>query len=417
MKNAIAMLALSLLLTAPALAQSQASGSIKPAPEASTPAAAPAAAPAPTATLAPAAQTPAPAAPAQPAAATAPNVESVDILKQDQVTRSREQPGNLSPTWRAVKEGNANYSSLPYPEASVLIQPKAQFPGQAKPNTAGEAWRQYRNGPLTMYGGWLIIIALVVLAAVYLVLGKIRVHQPLTGRLIERFTSLERTAHWTMAISFLILAFSGMVMLFGKHVVLPLFGHTLFGWLTFVCKNVHNFVGPVFSVSVIVAFIIFVKDNLPAAHDFKWLIRFGGMFGKQHVPSGRFNAGEKLWFWGGVVVLGLVLTASGFFLDMLLPSVEYTRGNMQIANVIHLIAAVLVTAVSFGHIYMGTIGMEGAYDAMRTGYVDDAWAAEHHELWYEDVASGRVPRVRSEEGANVVGAPSRLLIQPGESRT
>ncbi len=394
MKKSIAMLALGLALALPALAQSQASGSIKPAASAPAAAATPAASAATTPT-------------AQPVANAVPNVESVDILKQDQATRSKEQPGNLSPTWRAVKEGNPNYSSLPYPEASVLIQPKAQFPGQGRATTAGEAWRQYRNGPLTLYGGGLILLAVAVLAVVYFALGQIRLRDAPTGRLIERFTSLERMVHWTMAISFLILAFSGLVMLFGKHVVLPIFGHTLFGWLSYVCKNVHNFVGPVFSVSVIVAFIIFVKDNLPAAVDFKWLVRLGGMFSREHVPAGRFNAGEKLWFWGGVVVLGIVLTASGFFLDMLVPNVEYTRGNMQIANVIHLVAAVLMISVALGHIYMGTIGMEGAYAAMRTGYVDDTWAREHHELWYDDVASGKVPRVRTEEGAAVVGAPAK----------
>lgn len=386
MKTSIAILALGLALTAPVLAQSQASGNITPAPAATAPAA--------------------PAA-GQPAAAAVPQVESVDILKQDQATRSREQPGNLAPTWRHVKEGGANYSSLPGPEMSVLIQPKAQFPGQARATTAGEAWRQYRNGPLTVYGGWLIVLAVIALAAVFFGLGKIRLREAPTGRLIERFTSVERMAHWTMAISFVLLAVSGLVMLFGKYVLLPVFGHTLHGWLAFALKNIHNFVGPIFSLSVIVFFVIYVKDNFPALHDFKWLLRFGGMFGKEHVPSGRFNAGEKLWFWFGVVLMGIVLTASGFFLDMLLPAVEYTRANMQVANIVHLIAAVLVTAVSLGHIYLGTIGMEGSYAAMRNGYVDDTWAREHHELWYNDVASGRVPRVRTEEGAAVVGAPAK----------
>ncbi|WP_151447695.1 formate dehydrogenase subunit gamma [Lacisediminimonas profundi] len=399
MKTIIATLALGLSLLVSAGAGAQNSGTIKPAQPAAAPAAtAAAAAPATAAAAASAVVVPSP----------VPGVESIDILKQDQAQRSKDQPGNLAPTWRIVKEGTPNYSSLPALESSVLIQPKAQFPGQARATTAGEAWRQYRNGPLTVYGGWLIVLVLVAIAAVYFSLGQIKQKAPDTGRLIERFTSVERTAHWTLAISFMTLAASGLVMLFGKYVLLPVFGHTLFGWLAYACKNIHNFVGPVFSLAVIVAFIIFVKDNLPGKGDIKWVLRAGGMFGKHEVPSGRFNAGEKLWFWGGVVVLGVVLTASGFFLDMLVPAVEYTRGNMQVANVIHLAAAVLMFAVSMGHVYMGTLGMQGAYKAMRTGYVDDAWAKEHHELWYEDVANGRVPRVRTEEGAAAVaGSPAK----------
>lgn len=337
-----------------------------------------------------------------------PAVESVDILNQNQAERTQYQPGNLAPTYRIIKEGTENYSSLPYLEAGVLIQPKAQFLGQARATTAGEAWRQYRNGPLTLFGGWLLILAVVGIAGIYLVKGKVRLKHPRTGRLIERFTSVERIVHWTVAISFLTLAFTGLLMLFGKHVILPLFGHTLFGWLTYAGKNIHNFVGPIFTGSIVVFFVIYVRDNLPQAADWKWLRRVGGLVGKEHVSAGRFNAGEKLWFWGGMVVLGLIVSASGFVLNMLVPGIDYTRGNMQLANVVHIVAAVLVFAISLGHIYIGTIGIEGAYGAMRTGYVDDTWAQEHHDLWYQDIQDGKVPRVRTEEGAAKVGAPAKV---------
>lgn len=360
---------------------------------------------------APAAQ-PAPppaSAPAATAPAAAPNVESIDILKQNQAERTRDQPGNNAPTWRIVKEGTNNYSSLPGAEMGVLIQPKAQFLGQDRAVTAGEAWRQYRNGPLTSFGGWLLVLAIVVLAVIYFVKGQVKLKEGRTGRLIERFTSLERISHWTVAITFLTLALSGLILLFGKYILMPVFGHTLFSWLAYACKNIHNFVGPLFSLSLIVMFVIYVKDNFPQRGDGKWLARLGGMVGKEHVSAGRFNAGEKLWFWGGVVALGLIVSASGFVLNMLVPGILYTRGTMQIANIIHLIAAVLFVAMSFGHIYLGTIGMEGAYTAMRTGYVDDTWAREHHELWYQQVESGEIPRVRTQERpANVLPArPSK----------
>ncbi|MDO9192350.1 MAG: formate dehydrogenase subunit gamma, partial [Undibacterium sp.] len=158
-----------------------------------------------------------------------PGVESVDILKQNQAERSRDQPGNAAPTFRIVNDGTRHYSSLPALEAGVLIQAKTQFPGQARATTAGEAWRQYRNGPLTMFGGWLLLIALAAIAAMYFLRGEIKLHAPLTGRLVERFTPSERTLHWTMALSFVSLAASGLTMLFGKYVLLPVFGLTLFG--------------------------------------------------------------------------------------------------------------------------------------------------------------------------------------------
>ena len=338
-----------------------------------------------------------------------PGVESDDILKQNQAQRTQVQPGNAAPTWRVVKEGTHNYSSLPALDSGVLIQPKAQFPGQARATTAGEAWRQYRNGPLTTYGGWLLVLAVVGLAVIRMVAGKIRMKAPMTGRLIERFTSFERIVHWTVAISFVTLAFTGIAILFGKYVVLPLFGHTLFGWIAYAGKNIHNFVGPLFAVSLLVMFVTFVKDNLPGLTDIRWLARLGGLLGKGHAHAGRFNGGEKVWFWLGVVVLGMIVSASGFVLDMLVPGLVYSRGNMQVANLVHLVGAVLVSTVSLGHIYLGTIGMEGAYAAMRHGYVDDTGASEHHDLWYDDIVSGKVPRVRTQEGAAHVGAPVKAV--------
>ncbi|MGB7481879.1 MAG: formate dehydrogenase subunit gamma [Burkholderiaceae bacterium] len=328
-----------------------------------------------------------------------PNVESVDILKQNQAERTRDQPGNLAPTYRIVKEGRENYSSLPAREAGVLIQPKVRFPGQARATTAGEAWRNYRNGPLSQIGGWLLGAALLAIVIVYLVFGTRKLKGEKTGRLIERFTPVERIAHWTTAISFVLLALTGLTMLFGRYVVLPLFGPTLFGWFSYICKNVHNFVGPLFTAALIAVFLIFLRDNFPEKNDWKWLVRMGGLFGGEDIRIGRFNAGEKLWFWGGVVLLGLFVSSSGFVLNMLVPGMDYTRGNMQVANVVHVVSAVLFICIGLGHIYMGTLAQEGAYTAMAEGYVDDEWAKEHHGLWYDDIQNGKIPRVRSEEGA------------------
>lgn len=345
----------------------------------------------------------------QPRSQQLPNVESVDILKQNQAERTRDQPGNNSPTWRIVKSGENNYASLPYPEAGVLIQPKARFLGQDRATTAGEAWRQYRNGPLTQILGWMIAGIFIFFGVVYFFKGPIRLKEPRTGRLIERYTSFERITHWTVAISFVTLAVTGLLILFGKYILMPVIGRTLFGWLNYAGKNIHNFVGPVFIVSLLVMIAMFIRSNLPEKSDLQWIKNMGGMVGNKHASAGRFNAGQKAWFWGGVVLLGLIASASGLVLDMLVPGITYTRGTMQLANVIHLCSAGVLAGVSLGHIYVGTIGMEDAYKSMRTGYVDDTWAKEHHDLWYEKVQRGEIPRVRTREGAEKIGGPAKAV--------
>ena len=226
--------------------------------------------------------------------------------------------------------------------------------------------------------------------------------EPETGRKIERFTSVERLAHWTMAYSFVALAISGILILFGKHFVLPLIGSTLFGWLMYLLKNLHNIVGPLFTVSVIVFFVMFVKDNLPAKGDLKWLFN-------QHHPAGRFNAGEKIWFWLGMTILGLTVSASGWVLDMIVPGLDYWRGTMQLANMIHAIGAILITVFAMGHIYIGTIGTEGAIDGMKTGYVGESWAKQHHQKWYDDVKSGKVPASREPENSATSKFAKKIL--------
>ena len=312
--------------------------------------------------------------------------------------RAKVQPGNNAPLWRQVGQGVTGYSSLPKseaPEAGNLIQPFVQYPGSRLTN-AGEAWRQVRNNWLIPYGGSLLLIMLGAIALFYLGKGSIKLHGAKTGRTIERFTSFERSAHWANAIAFSILAISGIVMAFGKFFALPVIGGSLFGWLTYVLKNLHNFAGPVFGVSLVIIFFTFVRDNMPSRGDLRWLLQGGGLLSGKELPSHRFNAGEKVVFWAGVFLLGIVVLASGLVLDKLVPGLVYERSTMQVAHMVHDIATVLMMAMFIGHIYIGTIGMEGAYAGMKTGYVDETWAREHHEYWYDDVKAGRIPAQRSE---------------------
>ncbi len=369
-------------------------------------------------------------APAAPAMAPAPGgIQSQNIFQikpdasadpkyaeQTNGERAKVQPGNNAPMWRQVGQGVTGYSSLPTsqaPEAGNLIQRFVQYPGSRVTN-AGEAWRQVRNDWIIPYGGALVLIVAGAIALFYWRKGAIRLHGAETGRKIERFTPFERSAHWANAIAFVALAVSGIVMAFGKFFLLPILGSTLFGWLAYALKNIHNFAGPLFAVSLVIVFFTFLKDNLPRREDVTWIAKGGGMLSGQEVPSHRFNAGEKIVFWAGVLGLGVIVVASGLVLDKLIPGLIYERGTMQIAHMVHAVATVVMIMMFMGHIYMGTIGMHGAYKAMKTGYVDDTWAKEHHELWYDDVQAGKIPRQRSTDAPAVDAAATPTAGHPAQ---
>jgi formate dehydrogenase subunit gamma len=300
-----------------------------------------------------------------------------------------------------VGSGVTGTSSLPLkqaPEAGNLIQPFVQYPGSRLTN-AGEAWRQVRNNWIIPYGGSLVVIVVLAIALFYKTKGTMKLHGAPTGRKIERFTPFERAAHWSNAIAFCCLAISGLILAFGKFFLLPVMGGTLFGWLSYAMKNLHNFAGPLFAVSLVVVFVTFLKDNWPQKGDWNWVVKGGGLVGDAEPASHRFNAGEKVLFWAGVFSLGLVVVSSGFVLDMIVPGLVYERSTMQIAHMIHAVATLLMLCMFLGHIYLGTLGQEGAYQGMRTGYVDETWAKEHHQYWYEDVKAGKIPAQRTPESA------------------
>lgn len=301
--------------------------------------------------------------------------------KQEQV-QQQVQPLNNAPVWKEIRSGEPQYTSLPGRETNILIQ------------SQGQTWRAARV-PLATAGGFLFVAALLVLGIFYVWRGPIRIHGQPTGRMIERFTLVERAVHWSVAITFTILAVTGLIITFGKAVLLPLIGYTLFSWLAILAKNLHNFVGPVLVVLLPVMIVLYFRENLFKAYDIAWLAKGGGMLTGKHVPAGKANAGQKILFWVMVVAAGLTLVVTGLILDF--PNFNQTRSTMQLANVIHMIAGLVACVLLAGHIYLGTIGMKGALEAMKTGYVDETWAKEHHEYWYNEVkahaakADGRVP--------------------------
>jgi formate dehydrogenase subunit gamma len=299
--------------------------------------------------------------------------QEADQAKQ-QAARQLTQPLNNQPLWSEIRSGEPQYTSIPGRETNILIQPQ------------GQTWRAVRV-PLATTGGFLFALTLVVLAVFYLWRGPIGLHAPPSGRLVERFSFVERMVHWAVAIAFVTLAITGLILTFGKSVLLPLIGYTLFSWLAVLGKTLHNFIGPILVVLLPIMFVMFVRENIFRAYDWVWIKKFGGFISGEHVPAGKANAGQKVLFWLMVVVCGVTLAVTGLILDF--PNFDQTRQTMQVSNVVHMIAGVAAAILVTGHIYLGTIGMRGALDAMRTGYVDETWAREHHEYWYNEVKSGK----------------------------
>src|SRR6266702_2698705 len=241
---------------------------------------------------------------------------------------------------------------------------------------------------------------IVVLGAAYLIRGRLRLTAGRSGLKILRFKAFERFAHWLTAVSFVVLGITGLNITFGKHLLLPLIGYDAFAAFSEAAKYVHNFTSFAFVVGLVLIVAIFIKDNIPDKTDIEWFRQGGGFIKSKHAPARRFNAGEKLVFWGALGT-GLLVAVSGYLL--LFPFYVTDIAGMQVAQVVHSVIAVLFVALILGHIYIGTLGMEGAFEAMWTGEVDSNWAKEHHDLWFEGLLAKDRP---ASAGKSTSAAPA-----------
>jgi formate dehydrogenase subunit gamma len=273
----------------------------------------------------------------------------------------------------------------------------------------GNTWRVLRNGPLATISGTILLLALIGIFLVYRLIGPARVPGAESGPGIQRFTGWERHVHWATAISFIILAVTGLVILFGKKLLIPLLGHDVFAFIAYIFKYLHNFVGPVFILCSVLMFFTFLRRNVFRKIDWVWIKRAGGLIGKGHVPAGFFNAGEKSWFWFGVTLLGLVMSVSGLLLDFI--GFGQTRYVLQVANYLHLAGATFYIAAAMGHMYIGTWGTPGTYRGMRHGEVTEDWARAHHPIWYDEAKAGVAPGTYSDHAP--IEPPPPGNVPPG----
>jgi formate dehydrogenase subunit gamma len=291
-----------------------------------------------------------------------------------------QQPNSVNPTAQSVKEDQllqalkpgapvSGRISIPDQQAANLIQP-------------GRDWRAFNQETLPRIGAFALLGVLIAVGLFYLMRGKIRIDSGMSGIKILRFGAIDRFTHWLTATSFIVLALTGINVTFGKTVLAPIMGPEAFAAWAGFAKLLHNYVGFAFMAGVLLTFLIWVKDNIPNAVDVAWFAQGGGLLGKGHPPAKRFNGGQKIIFWS-VVIGGAILSFSGWHL--LFPTAE-PIASIQWQATLHGTASFVMIAIIIAHIYIGSVGMEGAFDAMGSGEVDLNWAKEHHSLWVEEVS-------------------------------
>ncbi len=302
----------------------------------------------------------------------------------------------------------------PNPTASVaseqkLLQQSPRIEGEiAQPNErervlmqpAGRQWDYFHEVLLHWLGAIVILGMIAALAAAYLIMGRIRISKGRSGQKVRRFNPFERFSHWLTAISFVVLGLTGLNITFGKILLLPVIGPEAFSSESQLAKYTHNFVSVSFVIGLVLIVAIWLKDNIPQKVDIDWIKQGGGFIKSKHAPSGRFNAGEKLVFWFALGA-GVAVIISGYLL--IFPFYVTNIAGMQLAQIVHAVVAVLFIAVIIAHIYIGTLGMEGAFEAMATGEVDLNWAKEHHDVWLEEQLTREPLSSRSGQSS---GAPA-----------
>ena len=298
------------------------------------------------------------------------------LMQTAQAQDSEEEAVNpRAENWRAVRGGTEGYSAVSGEEAGVLIQ------------NGGQKWRAVRNGPVSFYGGSLIIAVLIALLAKHIVKGRDKLESR-TGRTITRWSTFERVMHWYVAISFIILAITGLSLIFGRAMLIPVMGKEGFAAWAALAKPVHDYLALPFAAGLALLMLMWLSHNIPKSYDFQWLKSLGGAIGDGHPPAGFFNAGEKVFYWL-LFLGGVAMTLSGVYL--LFPNLETVRESMQFWHIVHSSSGLFLIAVALGHIYLGSIGTEGVLEGMVSGDVDEGFARQHHSLWYEEVKGGAAP--------------------------
>ncbi len=290
--------------------------------------------------------------------------------------------------WRQARQSYEGVTQSRSPGANVVM------------TSSGETFRQIRNGPLSTYAPWYLALMIGAVGLFFIISGGGEKLGNASGKRVPRWSAFDRFLHWYVAILFIALAITGLSLLFGRAVLIPILGPEGFAAWALAAKNIHNYGGAFFVVGVLLMIVAWTRYNIPSKVDVQWFLK-GGMFGK-HAPAERMNGGEKAWFWVNVGA-GLIVAATGIM--MIVPAFFESRELFQINLIIHAIVAILWLGASFGHMYMATLGAPGSMDGMIKGHVSKEWAEVHHDIWYDEVkhqefdAEDAAPRAPEPKGS------------------
>lgn len=271
-------------------------------------------------------------------------------------------------------------SSLPYPGAPLFERPSARD------------WRVGMTDIATHLGAISLLGFSFLLALILAIRGRVPIAKGKSPRTVRRFNFLERANHWMTAGSFIMLALTGLSIAYGDTLIRP-FGEPFLGQVGWLATWGHAMFFPSFAVGITVMAVLWTWRNLPSRLDIEWLRRGGGFFSDDpnNPPARKFNAGQKLIFWAAILG-GALMVVTG--VTLMFPFYWLGVDGMTWTMLTHAIVGALLITVFIGHIYIGTVGMQGAIDAMWGGDVDYNWAEEHHELWLHELEARGLDQTR-----------------------
>ncbi len=199
------------------------------------------------------------------------------------------------------------------------------------------------------------------------------------------FTLFNRIVHAIAGIAFILIIPTGLIMMFA----------TTFGGGEFVriCKDIHAISTLLFIVSIVPMFLMWLRPMLPSSDDIKWMMILGGYLNKRKdpVPAGRFNAGQKMWFWlatlGGFLMIGtgVAMYFQDFRLDILVSNSISQIDFLRASAIIHNVLGLAVLALFLTHIYMSVFAIKGAIHSMINGYKEEEEVEILHSSYYKEL--------------------------------
>ncbi|QFU24738.1 formate dehydrogenase subunit gamma [Shewanella eurypsychrophilus] len=240
------------------------------------------------------------------------------------------------------------------------------------------------NIAFLVYASLFGVIALFIIFI--MVNGISRLDKGFSGKMIKRWSGLSVSVHWLGAIACILLMLSGLILAGGRLYMEPGMNASSWAALVGLSSGLHELMVFPFIAGYILMILMWAPKQIPTSYDLKWFAVLGGyinMGKKQHPDAGFANAGEKLWFWvfalfgGFMIISGLIMMFPATF--------EVSKNTANLMLLTHIVSTVIISAFSVVHIFMATVMSEGGMSNMTSGYCDENWAKQHHNLWFKEL--------------------------------